>query len=226
MSSLATFNARVDNIIKDTATHLASGEIDDHIGAAIDIYSQDRPLKKVKEYTGDGNYDYDLPDDWIDNFSVIVDDIEYPTGSQDPSYLQYNEWILRQTASTTQLRFLTVTPSASQGFNIKYTTVHVIGDSSTVYTHDEEPFSMLAASLCLRALANRYAQSSDSTIAADVVTYRTKPDIYASRAKDLVEIYKNHIITTSPQKPSVFVKEFDTTYPWGGRRLTHNPDHR
>ena len=225
MSTLATFNTRVDTIIKDVGDFVTA-DVDAHIGAAVDIYSKDRPLIKVKEYTGDGNYDYDLPTDWIDGISYIVGDIEYPAGSQDIKYLPYEEWILRQTASETKLRFLTVTPSAGTGFNVKYSTIHVVGATSTVYTNDEEAFCQLAASIALRALANRMAQTSDSTINADVVEYRTKTDQFESRAKAAEKIYQNHISENKPALASVRVKEFDTAYPWGGRFLTHNPDYR
>ncbi len=94
--------------------------------------------------------------------------------------------------------------------------------------NDEEAFSYLGASLCLLALANRYAQSSSSTIGADVVDYRTKSDIYASRAK---EHYKKYIDYIHPDEvdelsAAILIKEFDTNFLEGERHLTHNPDRR
>jgi len=77
MSTLATFNAIVDDIIQDKAAILTSTQIDAFIASALETYSKDKPLKKPKEYTGDGNYDYSLPSDWIDGFSVVIGDIEY-----------------------------------------------------------------------------------------------------------------------------------------------------
>jgi len=227
MSNLSTFNAIVDEIIQDDADILKSNEVDGFITSALSTYSKDRPLKKVKEYSGDGNYDYSLPSDWIEEFSGVIGDIEYPAGYQIPEYLPFEDWIIHETESGKKLRFLKDTPSAAQTFILRYTAPHTVnGSTSTVYADDEQVFCYLAASLCLMAMANRYAQHSDSTIGADVVTYRTKTDMYAARAKEHLKKYLDHVFEREPMKAAVMIKEFDTGFLWNGRHLTHDPDFR
>ena len=68
---LTDYNARVDTMILDDANFLSSSRVDESIKAAAKLYSIQRPLIKVSEFSGDGGYDYDLPDDWKQGFSLI-----------------------------------------------------------------------------------------------------------------------------------------------------------
>jgi hypothetical protein len=50
-----------------------------------------------------------------------------------------------------------------------------------------------AAALCCQALAAKYAQTSDSSISADAVNYRTKSQEYLSLAKELRKRYDEQV---------------------------------
>ena len=228
MDEKEDFNVRVDQIIQDAKPFLAgTGDIDSAITSALETYNKDNPLIKVKSYTGDGGYDYNLPSDWVDGFSGIVGDVEYPGGNQDPYFIAFEEWVIYQTESEKKFRFLNRSPSASETFILKYKAPHTLDDSvSTIYSDDEEALSYLAASLCLMAIANRMAQSKDSTIGADVVAYRAKSDVFASRAKEHLKKYTDHFFATEPMKAAIMIKEFDTGFLWGGSHLTHDPEYR
>jgi len=74
--------------------HLTDTEIESFITDALKIYSKHRPLLKKYEYIGVGNeYEYPLPSDWIEGFSVLKR-IEYPAGDQVPTFIDQNEYSL------------------------------------------------------------------------------------------------------------------------------------
>lgn len=229
MSDLATFNARVDELVKDQASALASGEIDNAILAAVKRYSRHKPQSLVHELAGNGGYDYSLPDDWVQGFSRITQ-VEYPYDTQCPNVIPQENWILFlklvNGTQTLVLRFLTFSPVAGEFARIIYTIPHVVNDSaSTVPDIDSDAVCCLAASYCCGVLSRKYSQTSDPTIAADVVNYAAKASSYASRAKELFQAYLDQLgLTEVPA--SVGTKEFDTGFVWGEEYLSHKSWHR
>jgi len=226
--TIETVNARVDKLLKDDATFIASEDIDDHAQQALTEYSLKRPCEKVDEFAGDGGYDYDLPDDWVQGFSYYKQ-IEYPYDEQNPSYIQKEDWCvflkLVGSIQTYVLRFLGLSPSASEYVRATYVIPHSLAeDASTIYPNDIEAFCSLVTAYCLRAMANRLIQTSDSTIAADVVNYAAKSSAAASRAK---EFYQKYLAQLGEEAlASVGVKEFDTGFVWDEQYLSHKSWHR
>ena len=95
-------------------------------------------------------------------------------------------------------------------------------EMNTIPESDQDAVGNLAASLCSHALASYYAQTSDSTIGADSVNYRTKSQDYTSRAKEQKKIYLDHIgLKEGDVAPASVVKDLDIDYPGGSDRLTH-----
>ncbi|MBA7704472.1 hypothetical protein ES703_113282 [subsurface metagenome] len=229
MSDLTTFNARVDELVKDGATDLASGEVDNAILAAVKRYSRHKPQSLVHEFQGNGGYDYDLPSGWIKNFSRITQ-VEYPYAQQRPNVIPQEEWTLFlklvDSTQTLVLRFLAISPVAGEYVRITYTTPHQVDDSSsTVFDNDFDAVCSLATAYCCGALSRKYSQTSDPTIAADVVNYAAKASSYASRAKELFQAYLDQLgLTEVPA--SVGTKEFDTGFVWGEEYLSHKSWHR
>lgn len=229
MSDLATFNARVGELVKDEASALASGEIDNAILAAVKRYSRHKPHSLVHEFQGDGGYDYSLPEDWVQGFSRITQ-VEYPYDEQRPNIIPKEDWtIFLKFVNSTQthvLRFLAIKPAAANSIRVLYTIPHVINDSaSTVFDIDSEAVCCLAASYCCGALSRKYSQTSDPTIAADVVNYAAKASSYASRAKELFNSYLDQLgLAETPASGGI--KEFDTGFVWDAEYLTHKSWHR
>ncbi len=218
------FNARVDVLLLDDAGWISSSQIDSHVAAAARIYSLPRPYEKVNEFAGDGGYDYDLPSDWVQNFSRITQ-VEYPYDAQDPNIIPKEEWtIFLKLVGSTQtyvLRFLDTKPVSSESIRVTYTIAHSIGaDSSTVYQNDVEAVSHLATSLCLRAIASKMLQTSDSTISADAINYAAKSSAASTRAK---EFFQSYLVAMGLDTETAAggMKEFDTGFAWGAEYLTH-----
>jgi len=223
MSTLATINAHVDKIIQDDAGWLDSTEIDAFIqNEALGIYSKDRPYETISDISASSVYDYEINNtnfpSWSDGFSSIID-VYYPAGeSQDPEddRIPREDWVIYKTSSAKYLRFTANTPSSGYTIRAIYTIPHLV---TTVYANDFGAVCQLVASYCCFALANKYVQTSESTIGADAVAYRDKSDVYASRAKNCLQNYINHF--EGKTEASGALKEFDTTYPHGESRLTH-----
>lgn len=221
----AQFKDKVDQTVKDTASKLTSDERDNWIQEAVKIYSKHRPRVVVKDITGDGTYDYSISTSlasWIKGFSIIKS-IEYPADERDPSYLEDDEYAVYEKEAGQYLRLFADMPSAIEKIRVAYTALHILSESQdTVPAIDEDAICNLAASLCSQALASVYAATSDSTIGADSVNYRTKSQEYSSRAREQKKIYLEHLgIKEGEVAPSSAVTDMSMNYPGGGDRLTH-----
>jgi len=201
---------------------------------AVIIFSKDKPLTKVKEETGDGtNYDFTLPNDWYDGFSYIVGEVEYPADEyQTPNYLESCDWKffkkLINDVTTTYLRMLTFTPASGYKLRYEYATLHVLDENTnTINDCDLEAVVALSAALCFWALAAKFAQTTDSTIEADVIDYQRKSDIYTLLAKEQVSIYNSLMGLGEEAKgvasasAGVAVKDLDILFQWSEDMLTH-----
>lgn len=191
------YKSKVAATIQDDATILnTTTEVPLFIQEAVSIYSKDKPYEKVHEDEGDGTYEYALPDDWDNDISAIISRIEYPDGNeyQNPTYVDDNEWQIYKSASSRKLRFLTISPQSGYGFRYTYTLPHTLSDASnTIPDTDFDAVCDLAASLCCRALAAKYAQTEAPTIEADVIDYARKADDYTALANLLETRYNIHM---------------------------------
>ena len=193
-------------------------------------YSQDRPLVKVKDYTGDGaTYAFTLPPatgnpalyGWIEGFSSVVS-LEYPTGDRPQTFLDPREIRIDFTDATTKKLLLDeTTPGTGKTMRIRYTTRREV--EADVLDTDIDAIAKLAASLCCRALAGFYAQTSDSTIGADVVNYRTKSQEYTTLADKYEKDYEQQIAGAKDEsvKPAGGSVNWDASLQGGTDYVTH-----
>ncbi len=220
MSTLEDLRTKVIAIVKDTSGKLVNPtDYDAKITAALNRYSKLRPDKLVEDVAGSGTSDLDLPEGWVDEFSTIKS-IEYPVGDNPESILDADEYALYRSPDGEKIRLRSDSPAATEVVRIAYT---VPRSATTVPAVDVEAVCSLAAALCLEDLANAAVQTADPTMSADVVNYRTKSGEFASRAKRLMQLYKDHLglkeDDTTP--PASAVADFDEKYPGGLERLTH-----
>lgn len=208
--------------LQDQAEELKRGEIETTTVSALPQFSNDRPREQIFDITGDDGFDYDLPSDWIPGYSLIKS-VEYPAGERIPTYLEDEDWIIYETASSRKLRLVNHTPGASETVRIRYTTIYLRSTVDNIPAHEQDAFANLAASLCCGLLAGRYAQLGDSTIDADAVDYQSKTSDWAQRAKELMKAYKNFIGAGDGRevKAASAVKDLDLNASNGSGRLTH-----
>ncbi len=228
------FLARLDTALQDHAEELQPDDKERILVQAVVLFSKDKPLTKIKEETGNGtSYDFDLPTDWIDGFSNIQGRIEYPADTyQDPNYIESIDWIffekLVSNVTTTFLRFVSFTPASGYKLRYKYTLPHTLNDTTcTVKECDIESVVNLTAALCFWALAAKYAQSTDSTIEADVIDYQRKTDTYTMLAKEKYAMYNSlmgigaEAKGKAPATAGVSLKDLDVPFQWEEDMLTH-----
>jgi hypothetical protein len=180
---------RVTAKVKD-----ASGEItpDDYEAAAVEAlkcYSRHRPRHLVEDLPGTGANDLALPADWAEGTSTVVS-VEYPVGRIPESLIDARDYRLYRAPAGLKLRLLTVAPAAPETVRLLYTTQHT---EASIPVGDEEAVANLAAAVCLRQLAARYGQTSDPTIGADVVNYRSKADEFRRLAQAYDEAANAHL---------------------------------
>lgn len=220
MSSLAEIRQKLISHVKDDAGKLTKpDDYDRNINASLGKYSKHRPDHKIVDVVGNGTHDYDLPSGWVNEFSTVKS-IEFPIGDVPASFLEKDEAEVYETPTGKKLRLLNDAPSASDSFRVKFT---ILRTATAIPDGDIEAFTWLAASLCCEELANAYAQSGDSSIAADSVDYKDKSYRFAQRAKRLMQLYKEHLgLKEDDSVPAaVAVADLDIGYPGGGDRLTH-----
>jgi len=229
MVDQSTFRDKLIIILQDDAAILTNpGDLNAAIASAVEHYSKDRGYEKIDEFSGDNGYDYDLPSDWVLNFSKIVS-IEYPSGYQVPYYLEEEDWeIYWESTSTQKLRFLDATPSSTETVRVRYTIPHTVSASaSTVYDEDFEAVCHLACAYACKFLANKMVQTSEPTIAADVVDYASKTEQYKDRAEEMFKEYRRLMkLEGDVNAPSSIVKDFDTDLSFGELHLTHPKEYR
>lgn len=185
--------------VKDSAKKLDDpADFNAAIKEALNRYSKNKPLVLVSDLTGNGTNDLTLPAEWLTGLSG-VESVEYPVGSVPESLLDSRDYKLYQTPTGQKLRLLTVKPSTLESVRISFSSAHV--DETTVLATDIEAIANLAASVCCRQLAAIYGNTSDPTIQADSVNYRSKSADYTSLANKLEAQYKT----------ALGIKDDDTT---------------
>lgn len=156
---------------------------------ALNRYSKARPLEVVVDIPGAGTHDVDLPTDWIEGFSSIIQ-VEYPVDQVPARIIERRFCQLYAAPTGKKLRIWTINPTAAEMVRQTYTILH---SEDSVPVVDLEAVANLAASICLRQLAAAFGQTSDSTIQADTVNYRSKADEFRRLADSFEGLYKSHL---------------------------------
>lgn len=167
-------------------------EMDDYlpaIDAALARYSKHRPKEVAADLDGNGTRDLSLPEGWLPDFSRILA-IEYPIGDEPETLLASDAWKFYRAPAGLKLRLLEDTPAVGEFVRVTFTVIRAEAD---VPVSDEDAVACLAASICLRTLAALYGQTSDPTIQADVVNYRSKTDEFRRLADSLEERFNAHL---------------------------------
>jgi hypothetical protein len=207
----------VKNKVKDDSGRLTdAADYIPAIGGALERYGKHRPKEIVKDCAGAGSHDVALPAEWVEGFSAIRR-VEYPVGAIPETLLDPGDWYLYRTPTGLALRLPDALPAASESVRLTITAPRAEAD---IPAGDVDAVACLAASTCLRTLAALFGQTSDPTIQADVVNYRSKTDEFRRLADSLEERFNVHL-GVDP-KGGVAAASAVAAPPRGGRtRLTH-----
>lgn len=187
-----TFDELIGKVIpkvKDASGEITPEDYEAAVVEALKTYSRHRPRHVVEDLDGTGGHDIPLPADWAEGTSTVVS-VEYPVGLIPEELLDSRDYRLYRAPDGLVLRLLTVTPPVTDTVRLLYTTLHT---EATLPGADEEAVANLAAAVCLRQLAARYGQTSDPTIGADVVNYRSKADEFRRLAQAYEEAANAHL---------------------------------
>jgi len=196
------------------------------IAAAAKKYSSHRPRVVVEDEDGTGAFDYALTllADWSEGFSAIQS-VEYPVDDTDETaaILDAGDWTIYTKPAGKCLRLFNDTPAATEDLRITYTALHTCTDTAcTIPAADEEAVQILAAAYFCDMLAAYYAQTQDSTIAADAVDHKSKAGEYAARGRTYRKAFYDHLGIIEGQKTAASVTmDQDMTASWGGDHATH-----
>lgn len=162
---------------------------------SLSIYSRFNPLVKTKEYSGNETDTYSLPNDWLNNFSLI-NFIEYPVKEQPRAELKKEEYEVYLDADDNnyKIRFA-FNIGAGEKFRINYTAPHTFGNDNTVTAPDGDFYciSNIGAYLYLIALASAFIQNVSSTLDADRINYQTKTSEARRMAKEYLTQAASHL---------------------------------
>ncbi len=176
--------------VKDDSGRLTDpDDYQNAIAEALKRYSKCRPQVLVEDIMGLGVNDYDLPDAWAPEFSVI-EQVEYPAGLVPEQLVDPRDYKLYRTPSGLQLRLLAAAPAVGSAIRLTFTALQT---EATLPSADLEAVANLAASVALRQLAAAFGQTGDPLIQADAVNYRSKGDEFARRAKEHEGLYNDHM---------------------------------
>lgn len=206
--------------MRDDASNVSPQQCDEAIALAVTRYSQDRPVKAVKDVSVNGQL-VDVPVGWVPGFSKI-DRIEYPIGRVPTQTLATDRHSIYQTPTVEQIMLLDALPAAAQ-IRIVFTTTHTLnGSADTIPAAHRELVAKYAAALLCDQLAALYANSTDSTIQADSVQQGSKSQAYGAAANRYRKAYSNGLgvqdLTAAPAGTVVQMKSSDSL---GGPRLYH-----
>lgn len=196
--AISDFVAAIPDVLSDDAGRVTASLAAFAARAIVERYSVDAPLEAVSDVQGNGTNYLDLPVItqapillFEPNFSVIRR-IEYPIGQQPPQLLLDSDFRVYRTPSGYQILINFDTPGPDQSMRVTWTARH-LSDGSTVPDKDFFAVVDFAASLAAEKLASFYVGTGDTTIAADVVDYRSKSSEMLSVAKALRKRYYNHM---------------------------------
>jgi len=208
--------------LQDDAVFIVDTEIDKVIGLALRHLNRDSPFTKIFDITGDTTQSYDIETPgFVKGFSN-VSIVEFPADETPPVFpRKKDEWIVYEDPSETsgeriRLRFINRTPDATQSIRVTMEIPHTIDESTS--TLDDNAFAALVYKtivLALRALSNRFIQTTDSSLAADSVDYAGRPNLYLFVAERFETSYKEMAGLTDDVKAAQAIGEADIRYPSG-----------
>jgi len=187
-----------DRIITDTQLSAIITE-----QAALD-FNNDFPRKRKKFVQGAGEYDYALPSDWVDDFSIGLS-IENTIGSQTPELVEGKDWIIYEPDT----RNYTIDNATEAGTSVTTATAAeaiFFRDGNVVTIGDDD------ASESNRVVTNGVSSTGVIIVAALANDYDSNP--YIKQQKVLRFLYD------SPSTTDAFLFEYTTTHTYSESEFT------
>lgn len=218
---------KVKSHLQDDAKFLTRTDVTNSITSGKTYLSQDVPLKLFSLIDGDGTQNYLLPVEFIDGISVLST-VETPTGQNPPNIRpRGDDWYFyhdpaQDPGEELRLRFRQSTPSATEKILVNFSTVHVLTvTKSTLNEINAEAVTAKALVFLFNNLAAVMCQTTDATIAADVVDRKELGDKLLFLATKWEKEYKKMSGLSEEVKPAQVLSEIDLQFRNGRGMLYH-----
>lgn len=188
---LADVHALFEDRVRDVDDAIDMAQRERAIAAAVARYSADRPLKLVRDITGDGGNQLTPPAEWVEDFSKLIR-VEYPIGQYPIRWLPTEGYGVYRAPAGEKLAF-TSAPAAGDDVRVTFTGRQILtDDEDTVAPGARAALAAYAVADALEQLAARHAADGTPTIDADAVDHNSKADRYrrlaAAQRKQYFEI--------------------------------------
>ena len=223
---IADVRTAVNAKLQDDGGFLTDPEKDECINQALRDLNKDVPRRIVIDIAGDNSKDYGLPTaSFVKGFTHIRS-VEVPADEDPPQFRRRStDWFEYENPTKTpalRLRFKLTTPATGEIIRIVMTTPYVILVSSTL--DNETVFGALIAKslqLGFTALAARFNQTVDPTIAADAVDYQGRPAAFLVLSDTWRSEYRRLVGLAEQIKPAMAISEADIRFQSGEDFLWH-----
>lgn len=220
---LPDYESLVTDFVRDDANRITPTNLGTAITAAVERYSQDRPVEKAEDLANVAGMIIPLPASWQADFSDLKS-LECPVGRVPPAYLDGDTYALYRDVDGLKIMLLAALPTASTvraTFTVRHT-LTTLADTIPA-RHREVVAKLAAASLCDQ-LAAFYANDTDSTIGAGLAQGQSKSQAYAARARDYRKQYQDTLgVTDKTVQPASAVATLRPRDAHGQPRLFHPP---
>ena len=188
MATLTTIQDRVIGLVQDDEGVISTTERDLFIEKALQKINDKLPKVIAEDENTDGTDEYSLPSLWVDRLSEIHK-IYWEYDDDDP--LEPDTYQIVTTPTGEKIRFISDLTTGKQ-YRVVYTTTWTC-TSSTCDLPDRYAnlVEYYATALYCDALASYYSQTSDSSITADVVNYRSKAGQYQRQSQRFMDYFEN-----------------------------------
>lgn len=228
---LVTTRTAVNAKIQDDGGFLSAAEIDEMIFAAMRQVNKDMPRELVVDITGDGTQSYALPAPFDRSPTSDVKTVEVPAGEIPPLFrFRDDDWRIYEDPSKavgSQLRliFLTISPAATEIIRVTMEVPYSLTITTTTIDNEIVFRGLILKSVveCFRALAARFAQTTDSSLTADAVDYGGRSQNFLFLSERYETNYRNLIGRgdRGAVKPAQALKEIDIKFAHGEDLLFH-----
>lgn len=189
-ATLPELETLIDDLVRDAAQWVSTGQRTRAIELALVRYSADRPRTVVEDVVTADGVTVPLPAGWVAGESALHT-VECPIVAP-PVPLEADAWAMWRTPTGEVIGLLQAAAPGTTA-RLHYTAPHVVDDaSSTIPPAHREAVACYAASLLAEQIATAHASAQDSTIAADRVDQAHPAREWAARAK----AYRNRYFAT------------------------------
>lgn len=186
--SLADFQSRVDDLVRDKDGVISSTQRGLAIDDAVRRYSQDFPRQVTVDLTSAGGQGLALPAGWQTGYSQALA-FEYPIDEVPASEIPLGEVKTRQRPSGLAFELPESLPAAAV-VRVTYTQRHAVDESTDTVPEDHRlAVCCWAAAILCGELHAYYATESAPTLGADTADHQGKSERFRTRQRDLSAQY-------------------------------------